>query len=40
MKRNFEDLEIWQEGKQLAIDIFKIWENLDCRGYYSLQDQM
>lgn len=38
--RNFEELKVWQEGKSLAADIFKMWESLDNRGYYGLQDQM
>lgn len=39
-KRNFEDLIIWQDGKVLAVDIFKMWKRIDNRGYFSLQDQM
>lgn len=38
--KNFEDLEIWQEAKSLAVDIFKMWEQLDGRGYFGLRDQM
>ena len=38
--RTFEDLEIWQEGKALASDTFKMWKGIDSRGYYNLQDQM
>ena len=39
-KNNFKDLEIWQEGKKLAVDIFRIWEELDSRGHFGLRDQM
>ena len=39
-RMNFLDLEVWQEGKALAVDIIKMWECLDSRGYFSLQDQM
>ena len=37
---NFQDLEVWQESKALATDIFKLWQRTDNRGYFSLQDQM
>ena len=39
-KTNFKDLEIWQEGKKLAVDILKMWEKLDGRGHFGLKDQM
>ena len=39
-KLDFEDLEIWREGKALAVDVIKMWEGLDGRGYFGLQDQM
>lgn len=39
-KKNFTELEIWQEGKKLAVDVFKLWEGIDSRGYFGLQDQM
>lgn len=38
--KTFEDLEIWQEGKALAIEVFKMWQGIDARGYFALQDQM
>lgn len=38
--KTFEDLEIWQEGRTLASDVFKMWKGIDARGYYNLQDQM
>lgn len=34
------DLEVWQLGKDLAVDVFKLWETLDSRGYFGLRDQM
>ncbi|PIR17989.1 MAG: four helix bundle protein [Deltaproteobacteria bacterium CG11_big_fil_rev_8_21_14_0_20_49_13] len=37
---NFQDLEVWNEGKDLAIQIFNIWQKIDNKGYFSLQDQM
>jgi four helix bundle protein len=40
MGKNFSELEIWQVGTDLAVDIFQLWEGLDSRGYYGLQDQM
>jgi four helix bundle protein len=38
--RNFEDLEVWKEGKSLAIDVFQLWQRVVKRGYFALQDQM
>lgn len=37
---NFQDLEVWKDGKILAVKIFKTWESIDNRGFLSLQDQM
>jgi four helix bundle protein len=39
MGKNFTELEIWQEGKSVAIDVFKIWDSLDVQGYFGLKDQ-
>jgi len=39
-EKNFENLEVWQEGKNLAVDIIKMWEAIDSRGYFGLRDQM
>ena len=38
--RSFEDLEVWQDSKQLAVDIIRAWNKIDNRGYFSLKDQM
>ncbi len=38
--KNFKDLKIWQESKQLAVDVFALWKKVDNRGYFGLQDQM
>lgn len=40
MPKNFTDLEIWRLGKELAVDIFKMWESIDSRGFFGLRDQM
>lgn len=37
---NFEELEVWREGKDIAVDIIKMWKGIDNRGYFGLQDQM
>jgi len=35
--QSFEDLEVWQRGCRLSVDIFRVFEN--CRKY-SLKDQI
>jgi len=40
MIRNFKDLVTWQNGNELAVDIFKLWEGIDSRGYFGLREQM
>lgn len=40
MIKNFMDLDVWREGKSLAVDLYRLLEEIDVRGYYALKDQM
>ena len=37
---NNSNLEVWQLGKAIAVDVLKMWEKLDGRRYFGLRDQM
>jgi four helix bundle protein len=39
-KGSFEDLEVWQEGCDLAVEIYGITRKGDLSGDYGLRDQM
>lgn len=36
----FEKLNVWSEGKQLATDIFKLWDGVEHYRYNGLRNQM
>ncbi len=38
--RNFRDLDVWQLGKKLVIDIYKITQSLPNKEIYGLVSQM
>jgi len=38
--RSYEDLDVWREGKQLAIDVCKMWQDNSGRKFFGLQNQM
>lgn len=36
----FEKLDIWNDGKQLATLVFKLWDGIDEYRYHGLRNQM
>ncbi|MEA4847608.1 MAG: four helix bundle protein [Clostridiaceae bacterium] len=39
-KSNFKELNIWQDAKNIAVDIYKITDNCNIKNDFSLRDQM
>lgn len=39
-KTNFRDLKVYQESKQLAVEIYKLTNNEDLKKDYGLKDQI
>ena len=39
-KSNFKELNIWQDAKDIAVDIYKITDNCNIKNDFSLRDQM
>lgn len=39
-KSNFKELKVWQEAKQLAVEIYKLTNNEELNKDYGLKDQI
>jgi len=40
MSKNFKDLKVWQDAKQLAVEIYKAMDNETFNKNYGLRDQI
>ncbi|MEZ4720474.1 MAG: four helix bundle protein [Flavobacteriales bacterium] len=38
--KNFKQLKVWQQGKQIAIEVYKLSEKLDRQGSFTFSSQI